>query len=200
MRICSSAKSSPKLLTFMALISLVRPRRRHSAGRGVVCLNPRQTTLWSKDRSASNPAKPDHTGVKVSGCPAPINTVTIGHRNFILRMRANRSRTRLRPPVRKALAVWTEVVAVWARQRRKAAAVRTEIEAIRAPERRDHLERCRHRRINIEWVVAHTVAVGTAVKVEPAKVAHQRHSGRRRLLRRGRNREGLDVKGRQRPQ
>ena len=74
MRICSSAKSSPKLLTFMALISLVRPRRRHSAGRGVVCLNPRQTTLWSKDRSASNPAKPDHTRVKVSGgCPPPAN-------------------------------------------------------------------------------------------------------------------------------
>jgi hypothetical protein len=66
MRICSSAKSSPKLLTFMALISLVRPRRRHSAGRGVVYLNPRQRTLWSKDRSASNPANPHHVRVKVS--------------------------------------------------------------------------------------------------------------------------------------
>src|ERR1700675_1514929 len=118
-----------------------------------------------------------------------------GHRNFILRMRAGRGRTRLRSPVWKALAIWPEVVAVGARQRREAAAVRTEVEAIRAPERRNHLERRRRRRINIEWIVAHAVAVGTAVKVEPAKVAHQRHSGRRRLLRRGRNREGLDVEG-----
>src|ERR1700719_4938648 len=117
----------------------------------------------------------------------------LGHRNSILPMTTGSGRTRLRPPVWKALAVWTEVVAVWARQRRKATAVRTEVEAIRAPERCDHLERRRRRRINIEWVVAHAVAVGPAVKVEPAKVAHQRHGRRRRLLRRGRNRERLDV-------
>src|SRR5580704_10709628 len=123
----------------------------------------------------------------------------LGHRNSILPMTASRGRTRLRPPVWKALAVWAEVIAVWARQRRKAAAVRTEIEAIRTPQRRNHLERRRRWRINRERLVAHAVTVGAAVEIEPAKVAHQRHGGGRRRLRRGRTREGLDVGGQQRP-
>src|SRR5580704_11753303 len=105
-----------------------------------------------------------------------------------------------RPPVWKALAVATEVVAVGTRQRRKAAAVRTEIKTIRAPERRHHLERRRRWRINIEWVVGHAVTVGAAVEVEPAKIAHQRHGRRGRLLRRGRNRESLDIECNERPQ
>src|ERR1700719_3657488 len=98
-------------------------------------------------------------------------------------MTADSGRTRLRPPVWKALAVGTEVIATWARQRRKAAAVRTEIEAIRAPQRRNHLERRRRRRIDRECLVTHAVAVGTAVEIEPAKVAHQRHGRHCRLLR-----------------
>src|SRR5580700_11681358 len=98
----------------------------------------------------------------------------------------------VRQPVWKALAVRTKVVAVWARQRRKAAAVLTEVKTIRAPERRHHLERRRRRRIDRECLVAHAVAIGAAVEIEPAKVAHQRHGGGRRLLRRGRTREGLD--------
>src|SRR5580692_12156599 len=113
-------------------------------------------------------------------------------------MTVGSGRTRLRPPVWKALAVWTEVIAVWARQRRKAAAVRTEVEAIRTPQWRNHLERRRCRRIDRERLVAHAVAVEAAVEIEPAKVAHQRHGCG--LLRRGRPRKGLDVGGQQRPQ
>jgi len=40
LRICSSARSSPKLLTFMALISFVRPRRRYSSRRRCCLSNP----------------------------------------------------------------------------------------------------------------------------------------------------------------
>src|SRR5580704_4640232 len=104
------------------------------------------------------------------------------------------------PPIWKALAGSTEVVAVGARQRRKAAAVRTEVKTIRAPERRHHLERRRRRRIDIERVVGHAVTVWAAMEVEAAKVAHQRHGRRCRLLRRGRDREGLDVECQERPQ
>src|SRR5580704_8846766 len=101
----------------------------------------------------------------------------LGHRNSILPMTASRGRTRLRRPIWKALAVWAEVIAVWARQRRKAAAVRTEVEAIWAPQRCNHLERRRRRRIDGECFVADAVAVRAAVEVEPAKVAHQRQCG-----------------------
>ena len=92
------------------------------------------------------------------------------------------------------MSVWTKVVAVRARGD-KAAVVWKEVVTIWTRDWGNQIGRRRvhRRRIRVGRAVANAVASGVAMKAGPTKVAHQLDVGRCHYLRRGQNREGLDV-------